>query len=33
MNYDEPDRSAVIQGIALAVVMAFFLFIYVAAPS
>lgn len=30
--YDEPDRGAVISGIALVVIMAFFLIIYVAAP-
>lgn len=33
MNYyDKPDRAALIQGIALAVVMAFLLIIYVVAP-
>jgi len=32
MNYNyQPDRSAVLQGIALAVIMAFLLIIYVAA--
>jgi hypothetical protein len=32
MSYNEPDRKDVISGIALAVIMAFFLIIYVAAP-
>jgi hypothetical protein len=30
--YEQPDRGAVVSGIALAVIMAFFLIIYVAAP-